>query len=347
MCIRDSLTFDLKAKVSDLGTARILYVSVSEKFKRCQVMSRCPGTPVYMPPEAHSEPPDYDETLDCFSYGVLILHILSGEWPVPIEGTRDERHQVVVLNEVNRRQKYIEQIDENHPLMGLIYNCLDHKSKRPSAKAILEKVLEVQKQCCQFQPDKMTLLTQQKSDAERKAALEEEVGQLRSEQKRLEHLHSMEAEGTAKEVERLKGENEMLRSLVEVRNTEQEALECRVQKKTEMLQKREEEIVALKQKMDEEIDAVKKHAREELQTYQKENDDKINAKEMELNDYQEKLLKKEKIIDEAIERNNERAQKAHEDLHRNESEKGAVMEYLRSGTQVSTGLWCIHVPGVD
>ena len=65
------------------------------------------------------------------------------------------------------------------------------------------------------------------------------------------------------------------------------------------------------------------------------------------NDYQEKLLKKEKIIDEAIERNNERAQKAHEDLHRNESEKGAVMEYLRSGTQVGTGLWCIHVPSVD
>ena len=383
------LTLDLTAKVSDLGTARILNVSVAEKIERCKRMTKCPGTPVYMPLEARSEVPCYDESLDCFSYGVLILHILTGEWPIPSDKIHDEGRPVGVLSDIDQRREFIEKIDENHPLMGLIHNCLDHKSKRSSAKVILKKVEEVQKQCCKPQVDRMTLLIQQKLADERKAVLEGELNRLKDEKKRLELLHEAEVE----EIEKLENENIMLRSLVELRNTEQEAMEKCAQNKDELCRKKEDEISTLKQEInsmkkhiedemqayrnkkdeemqayqkekdedmrayqkqkdedmrayqkqkddemqaykkhkDDEVQAYKKQKDDEIQAYKKQKDDNMNAKEKEINDYKESLVKKERIIDEAIRKNNERA---HED--KSHSEKGAIMEYLRSGTQVSS-----------
>ena len=35
----------------------------------------CPGTDVYMPPEAVKEEPVYTEKIDCFSFGVIIIQI--------------------------------------------------------------------------------------------------------------------------------------------------------------------------------------------------------------------------------------------------------------------------------
>ena len=37
----------------------------------------CPGTDVYMPPEAVQDEPVYTEKIDCFSLGVLIIQILT------------------------------------------------------------------------------------------------------------------------------------------------------------------------------------------------------------------------------------------------------------------------------
>ena len=336
------LTSDLRAKVSDLGTARILNVSINEKDKRCQMMSKCPGTPVYMPPEARSENPDYDENLDCYSYGVLILHILSGEWPVPVDKVHNESDQVVVvLKDIQRRQKYIEMIDENHPLMDLMKNCLDErKSKRPSARDILARVEEVRKRCRLQLPDRMALLIQQRKDAEQKTDLERELGDLKKEKKRLELLHSEEQEKIEMEIGTLMNQNEMLRSLVAVRNTETEALEKRVQSKDEMLRQKEEEITRLKQEADREIKEMKKSFEDKLEAYQKQKDDETEAKKKELRDYKESVLKQEGIVEAAIKRNKERAQKVHEALHRSQAEKRTVMEYLRSGTQVCCTLVC-------
>ena len=363
------LTSDLRAKVSDLGTARMC-ASVTK------TMTKCPGTPAYMPCEAYSDNPLYDETLDCFSYGVLILHIMTGEWPIPSDDTCDEDHQVVVMNDIDRRRVYIEKINKRHPLLDLIHRCLNNKSKRPSAKEILNKVQEVQRQCCEQQVDRMALLIQRKLDTERKAALEGELNHLKDEKKRLEFLQSNEIKEKVIKIGTLENDNIKLRSQMEVRNTEQKALEKRVQSKDEMLCKKEDEISALREeiitmkkhikdemqtyqkKKDEEMQAYKKQKDDEMQAYQKQKDhevriykqqkddemnakeedirakkSEITAKEEEINDYKESLVKKERIIDEAIQKINQRA---HEDLHKSHSEKGPVMEYLRSGTQVSS-----------
>ena len=43
----------------------------------------CPGTDVYMPPEAVRVQPVYSEKVDCFSIGVITVHILSRQFPKP------------------------------------------------------------------------------------------------------------------------------------------------------------------------------------------------------------------------------------------------------------------------
>ena len=340
------LTRDLRAKVSDLGTARILRVSVNEKVEWCQKMTKCPGTPVYMPPESRVDTPVYDENLDCYSYGVLILHVLTGEWPV-----RSEDNQI---KDIERRRKYIDMIDPKHPLMELICRCLDDRSKRPSAKEILTEVEKAQKLQCHWQtPDRMSLLIQQRKDVEKMAELAREREELKEEKKKMERTHSVEKEKLneekkglelchieekqkmMKEKDKFENENDMLRSLVEIRNTEQEALEKRVESKSEMLEKKEQEMMVLKQQMEKEVEAAKKKCEDELDMYKKQKDEETDAKEKEINAYKEKLLKRERIIEDAIKRIEERAQKAHEDLHKSQEEKGTVMEYLRSATHVS------------
>lgn len=42
-----------------------------------------PGTDVYMPPEAVTEHPVYTAKIDCFAIGVLIIQILTRQYPKP------------------------------------------------------------------------------------------------------------------------------------------------------------------------------------------------------------------------------------------------------------------------
>ena len=65
------LTSDMRAKISDLGVAKILNLTPAQRTQ----MTTCPGTQSYMPPEALAHNPVYDTKIDCFSCGVMILHV--------------------------------------------------------------------------------------------------------------------------------------------------------------------------------------------------------------------------------------------------------------------------------
>ena len=64
----------LKAKICDFGSATVLALPVDPSKKH---LDSFPGTAPYMPPEAMTHDPKYDEKLDCFSFGVLIVEILT------------------------------------------------------------------------------------------------------------------------------------------------------------------------------------------------------------------------------------------------------------------------------
>ena len=140
------LTGDMTAKISDLGVAKILQLNPEEMSR----MTQTPGTQSYMPPEALRPNPCYDVEVDVFSFGVMMVHVLSGQWPFPSEATRvDPRNpaRVMGLSEVERRAQYLNIIgrpseeQEGHPLIPLIERCLNNSPNlRPTSSELVERM---------------------------------------------------------------------------------------------------------------------------------------------------------------------------------------------------------------
>ena len=135
------LSSSMRAKISDLGMAKILNLAPAMMTHR---MTVCPGTISYMPPETLIAEPLYDTKLDCFSYGVLMIHVFCGEWPIALEYLQpDSTHpgRYVPLTEIERRDKYLRHVGHAHPLMPLIRRCLGNlPSERPEVTEILREV---------------------------------------------------------------------------------------------------------------------------------------------------------------------------------------------------------------
>ena len=136
------LTSNMNAKLSDLGVAKILNLTPARMTQMTQ--TKAPGTPCYMPPEALMAKPKYTSKIDIYSYGVLIIHTLCGRWPFPEDAFRpDPRNPdaIIPVSEVERRAEYLQEIGDDHPLMGLIRQCLSNMpTRRPEAPALLERV---------------------------------------------------------------------------------------------------------------------------------------------------------------------------------------------------------------
>ena len=110
---------------------------------RMTPMTMCPGTLAYMPPEALYDAPVYTNKLDCFSFGVLDIQILTRQFPNPsarckimeIDDPRFPTGQVnVPIPEDERRRSHIDLVDPTHPLLPVVVDCLkDRDRERPSA----------------------------------------------------------------------------------------------------------------------------------------------------------------------------------------------------------------------
>ena len=129
-----------RAKVTDFGMAKLF--DVNHTTLTPQTM--CPGTLVYMSPEALDEPPKYTKKLDMFSFGVLAIQIITRQFPKPgprTETVRDlrsptRRTEMPVL-ETERRKSHIDLIVPTHPLLKIAKECLNFKEKdRPSAEEL-------------------------------------------------------------------------------------------------------------------------------------------------------------------------------------------------------------------
>ena len=138
-----------RAKVTDFGMSKL-----TDMNPRMTPLTLCPGTTVYMPPEALTSPPHYSNKLDCFSYGVLTVQIVTQNFPNPTDATyivRDSRYptgQVAVfIPEVDRRKKDIDLIDPDHPLRPVALYCLkDIETERPSSDDLCERLASLKRE---------------------------------------------------------------------------------------------------------------------------------------------------------------------------------------------------------
>ena len=129
------LTKFLVAKIADLGMAKLVNPSV------IMSQSKQPGTAVFMPPEALIDHSRYDGSIDVFSFGCVMVHLMSQEFPSPEPQIRldESAGRLIALSETERREKYLVNIHEPPQLKELILQSLgDRPQKRPSINDLLE-----------------------------------------------------------------------------------------------------------------------------------------------------------------------------------------------------------------
>ena len=118
----------MEGKIGDLGTARLV-----DPTRQSQ-MTKAPGTIDFMPPEAlaASGSVKYERELDVFSFGCVMLHTLSDQWPTPSEPviTDPVTFEVKGRTEVERRSSYFDKIEDRAGmLIPTIKSCLSNIPK--------------------------------------------------------------------------------------------------------------------------------------------------------------------------------------------------------------------------
>jgi len=136
----------LEAKITDLGVAKVVQMDST------MTMTKIPGAPDFMPPEAHTKKPVYGPSLDIFSYGGVALNVITQQWPEPAEKLQlSDTEQWEVISEVMRRQKYLKMFTGGAAdLLPLVTSCLDDIPKRrPSVMAVSMEIKKVKDACNQ------------------------------------------------------------------------------------------------------------------------------------------------------------------------------------------------------
>ena len=153
-----------RAKVSDFGMAKLQNRQVSKTL--------CPGTEVYMPPEAVQDKPTYTEKIDCFSFGVLAIQVMTKTSPSPgprnLEVIVFGRKLLEPQSEYNRRENDIAKIPAGHVLRPVACDCLkDSEYERPSASLLCSIIAQLREKHEKLFDLKDTELTESRSEIEK------------------------------------------------------------------------------------------------------------------------------------------------------------------------------------
>ena len=249
-----------RAKVTDFGMSKL-----TELNPRMTGLTKCPGTPAYMSPEAMFDPPVYTEKLDCFQAGVLMIQTITRKFPDPgpaMNRVRDARYPMgwtnAPVSEVERRQNHLNIIPRTHPMLRIAVDCLkDTDSERPSAQQIC-RYLSALKEAPQYVQslegrggerdgeveEREELIQQLRQDnEEREREVREREGDIERLQSQLQRKER-EVREREREVREMRGEIRSLQN--EVREREREKVE-EIQRLQRVIQGKDQTIHQLQQ----------------------------------------------------------------------------------------------------
>ena len=129
------------SKVSDFGMSRVINPSA---FTR---KSSIKGTQAFMAPEALHDPPRYNEKLDIFSFGNVVISTLTHEWPTPGPPTKYEGDVFVAVTELQRREHYLVKFTapEKQLFLPIVRQCLENRlDKRPSSVMLVQELRRIE-----------------------------------------------------------------------------------------------------------------------------------------------------------------------------------------------------------
>ena len=100
-----------------------------------------------MAPEALHDPPRYNEKLDVFSFGNVVISTLTHEWPNPGPPTEYEGDVFVAVTELQRREHYFVKFtdQEKQLFLPIVCQCLENRpDKRPSSVILVQELRRIE-----------------------------------------------------------------------------------------------------------------------------------------------------------------------------------------------------------
>ena len=134
-----------RTKVTDFGMSKM--VEANPRMTRSKI-TQCPGTPVFMPPEALRAKPRYSDKLDTFSLGVLMVQIITRIFPAPTDAeivleddSAPTGEKIILIPELERRKKDMDKVPSTHTLLPIALHCLkDRDRERPTAAQLCQRL---------------------------------------------------------------------------------------------------------------------------------------------------------------------------------------------------------------
>ena len=125
------------AKIADFGVSKVIQAGGKNTM--------VPGHIDFMPPEAQKAGPNYNCSLDIFSFAGIILHTFTQQWPTPSNPTEFDAKtgKMNAFTEKERRMKYIDLMtgEAGAVLRPLVEKCLDmNPDERPSITTLQERI---------------------------------------------------------------------------------------------------------------------------------------------------------------------------------------------------------------
>ena len=139
-------------KITDFGVARLL----DPKAKTKKATDMLPGTKDFMPPEFFSKSCQYDAKVDVFSFGCVIISVISHQWPSPEEGKVLKDGKFVTIDEFDRRAYLMNDFNEQEKatFITVIRECLQDMAKERFDSSQL--VEEMNRTCTKLKVDGIT-----------------------------------------------------------------------------------------------------------------------------------------------------------------------------------------------
>ena len=156
-------------------------VEANPRMTRSKI-TQCPGTPVFMPPEALRAKPRYSDKLDTFSAGVLIIQIITRTFPAPTDAeivmedlSAPTGEKIVLIPELERRKKDIDKVPSDHSLLPIARHCIKDRDKERPTAAQLCRSLEQLKAAQAYEDSKAAENQHSRASLQQQLRLKEEA----------------------------------------------------------------------------------------------------------------------------------------------------------------------------
>jgi serine/threonine protein kinase len=132
----------LEAKLSDFGMTR------TAAYAQATIKSSVKGTQAFIAPEAQKVSPQYDEKRDIFSFGNVIITMVTHKWPLPGPATDyNDKDEIVGFTEFQRRASHLAEFtpQDNDLFRSLVEKCLENRpTKRPNSEELMQYMKRIQ-----------------------------------------------------------------------------------------------------------------------------------------------------------------------------------------------------------